>query len=143
MFKLSLLALLLPIFLFSCGGDTSDLKYEHLDRKKSDYSKLLNAKEFSSSPDLGRDIFLANYDYPIEVALYADGKMYYNMANLGDGFGTWKFTNGNYRIKTHGKRTLFDFVVEIYTIDNSGKNFNVRFSDRFGKQDFPLVIIKK
>ena len=142
MIKLLSLILLSLFVLVSCE-ETSDLKYGNLDRQESDYNKVINPAQFSSSPNLQRDIFLANHDYPIEVALYADGKMYYNLDNLGDGTGTWSFDSKDIIIKTHGKRTLFDFKVQIFTIDNSAQNFKIRFIDRFGTQELPLKILKK
>jgi hypothetical protein len=142
MLKAIALTILVSFSILACE-DASDLKYSQIDRKKSDYDKVINPSSNSNNPDLQRDIFLANYSYPIEVALYADGKMYYNLDNLGEGIGTWNFKGKNIIIETHGKRTLFDFKVKIFTVDNSAENFKIRFVDRFGTQELPLKILKK
>ena len=54
------------------------------------------------------------------------------MANLDDGFGTWKFEDG--KIKLFATRTLFDMYIDIEAREKNAKDVAIRFSDRFGEK---------
>ncbi len=127
--------LLVIIILFSiigCGkssdGPKSDLIF--FEASSTDFTKYINQKNTPSLPDLQEDKLIINNDYPIEISLYKDGKWYYNLANLDDGFGTWSFDGGT--IKLFASRTLFDMHLTIEATKENAKEVAIRFSDRFG-----------
>ncbi|TNE99288.1 MAG: hypothetical protein EP326_08420 [Deltaproteobacteria bacterium] len=98
--------------------------------KNEDFNQYINQKQTPERPNLTLDKSIINNDYPIEIALYQDGKWYYNLANLGDGFGTWSFRNGI--IKLFAKRTLFDMHIDIKATSQGAADVAIQFSDRFG-----------
>ena len=126
------------ITFISCGGSKdapkSELKF--FESKNSDFDKYINFKATPTQPDLQEDKSIINNDYPIEISLYQDGKWYYNLPNLDDGFGTWKYENGI--IKLHASRTLFDMHIDIEAIEEGAKEVAIRFSDRFGPKVLPM-----
>lgn len=153
--KITLLLSLL--FLISCGDDYD---YGNFLRDKSHYDKIINnsdlieSKNFleskrvlkKSDPNLDKDIFLENKSFGMKIALYKNGKFYYQFADLGvkgDGFGNWNFRDGIFIIDTNGKRTLFDVVLHVFSADPEAKTYKVRFRDRFGWQVLKLNIINQ
>ncbi|MCO4795534.1 MAG: hypothetical protein KC493_17575, partial [Bacteriovoracaceae bacterium] len=89
------LVLLLTIFLFaSCGLKKEKGELIVFEKSKTDYDQFINQKPKPNQPNLSIDKKIVNNDYPIELALYNDGKFYYNLENLGEGEGTWKYDNG-------------------------------------------------
>ena len=99
----------LSLFLFfSCGKKSNVVTFE---ASSEDFTKYVNAKSLPNTPNLQEDIAIINNDYPFEIALYEDGKWFYDLPNLDTGFGTWKYNNG--KIELHAKRTLFDIFFTI------------------------------
>ncbi len=98
--------------------------------EKESFSKIINNKSLREGANLQEDKHLLNRDYPIEISLYADGKWYYNLDNLGDGNGTWKYQDG--RLVLYAKRVLFDMHIDIEATDKNATKFVIKFSDRFG-----------
>lgn len=113
--------------LISCGKQGTSKIYS---LKKEQVSKFVNEKSLPSDPNLTLDKSIINHEYPIQIALYQDGKFYYDLPNLGDGNGTWKQDGGKLILKA--KRTLFDMYIEVHGSDVDGKNLSLQFSDRFG-----------
>ena len=125
------LALLSFIF-SSCipSGDKSDAKV--CITKEEHFTKYVNQKSLPTSPNLSLDITISNDDYPIELALYSDGKFYYMLENLGDGNGTWTFKNG--KVRLYAERRLFDMHILIKALEEEAKKVGIEFADRFGPQ---------
>lgn len=98
--------------------------------KEGAITKYVNQKGLPSDPNLTLDKSIINHSYPIQIALYKDGKFYYDLPNLGDGKGTWKESGGKIILKA--KRTLFDMYIEIHGSDKEAQNVSIQFSDRFG-----------
>lgn len=124
------------VLITACG---KEYEYENVEREESDYNRVINTKSMPKKPNLNKDIYLVNEEYPMEVALYEDGKFYYNFATLGDGTGTWKFGK-DLVIDTDGERELFNVTLHIFTTDEEGENYKVRFIDRFG---YRVIDLKK
>ncbi|MCO4794935.1 MAG: hypothetical protein KC493_14555, partial [Bacteriovoracaceae bacterium] len=99
---------------------------------QKDFNSYINQKIAPSSPNLSLDKSIINNDYPIEIALYNDKKWYYNLPNLGEGFGTWVYKDG--LIKLFAERKLFDMHIEIKAIKKGAESVAIEFSDRFGPQ---------
>tara|TARA_R110002049_G_scaffold179732_4_gene346746 strand:- start:68 stop:487 length:420 start_codon:yes stop_codon:yes gene_type:complete len=129
---MKLIYLLSLLSLISCVPDkeTSQLSYFEVD--KAAYKKFINEKSLPTEPDLALDKSIINNDYPIEVALYQDGKFYYNLPTLGDGTGTWTTDGG--KLKLFSSRTLFDMYIDIYAADQSASQVILKFRDRNGPQ---------
>ncbi len=131
--KIKILILSLFIFVgFGCGRSSSDdkgeLQYFTVDQKA--LATFINDKEMPTDPNFNADKTILNRDYPIEVALYKDGKWSYDLPNLGKGSGTYEFKNGKYNL--YAKRSLFDMYIEILATDEKAEKVVLRFSDRFG-----------
>ncbi len=125
-------AFILALILFpSCNpisGDKTELKLFEV--KSSDFDQIINSKPLPSDPNLNEDKTILNRDYPIEIAIYNDGKWYYDLPNLDTGTGTWKFENG--KIKLYAERDLFDMYIDVVATEEGAKAMAIKFSDRFG-----------
>ncbi|WP_053335874.1 hypothetical protein [Bacteriovorax sp. DB6_IX] len=128
--KLLMMTLLLG--LISCGKNSESKKSElrFFKVQGDDFSQYINQKAMPETPNLQEDKSIINNDYPIEISLYKDGKWYYNLPNLDDGHGTWKYEGGT--IKLHASRILFDMNISIEAIEEGADEVAIRFSDRFG-----------
>lgn len=122
------------VFLVSCGkgGNAKLYKVE-----SDSLTKFVNQKSMSKKPNLTIDKSIVNNSYPIEIALYNDGKFYYDLPNLGDGKGTWKLNKGVIELKA--KRTLFDMYIEVKATDVEAKSLTIQFTDRFGPNTLKMV----
>ena len=119
-------------FLMGCGKSSSDEKSElqFFTVEQAALESFVNEKEMPDVPDLTADKTIMNRDYPIEVALYKNGKWYYDLPNLGKGSGTYEFKNGKYNL--YAKRSLFDMYIEILATDAKAEKVILKFSDRRG-----------
>jgi hypothetical protein len=129
--KLTLIILLLVT---ACGKQGSNKLFPI---KESNIETFVNQKEMPSDPNLTLDKAIINNSYPIEIALYKDGQFYYNLANLGDGKGTWQFSDGKIELKA--KRTLFNMYIDVLGSDPENKTLTIQFSDRFGPNTLKLM----
>lgn len=123
--------------MLSCVPDkqTSTLSYFEVDQAA--YQKYVNEKSMPADPDLAVDKSIVNSEYPIELALYQDGKFYYNLANLGDGTGSWTMDGG--KIKLFSSRTLFDMYIDIFAADQAASKLIIKFRDRHGPQVLKMI----
>lgn len=119
--------LILCLTLVSCGKQSKTKVYPV---KASALAKFVNQKNLPSNPNLTLDKAIVNNSYPIEIALYKDGRFYYDLPNLGDGHGTWEHTSD--RIELRAKRTLFNMYIEINATDEAVNTLSIQFTDRFG-----------
>jgi hypothetical protein len=129
---LILFCILFSLILISCGGSGSSGDLVFYEVSNDSYSQLINQNAMPAFPNLKTDKTIRNNNYPIEIALYADGKFYYNLPTLGDGNGTWTQEAGY--IKLYSERTLFDMYIEIKALDKDANEFGITFIDRFGPQ---------
>jgi hypothetical protein len=123
--KTTLLVMLLV--LVSCGKSSQKKLYRV---ENSALTKFVNTKSLPADPNLSLDKSIINTKYPIEIALYEDGRFYYDLPNLGDGHGTWKLKDGKIQLKA--KRTLFDMYIEVQGTDELTNSLTIQFTDRFG-----------
>jgi len=134
------LILALPFILLSCnpsnlGGSPDKGALSFFLVEKKDLEHLINEKAMPENPNLNQDKTLLNRDYPIEVALYNDGRWYYDLPNLDTGTGTWKYEGG--MIKLHAERVLFDMRIEVVAIKAGAQEIALKFTDRFGPRSLP------
>lgn len=120
--------LLISLLILSACGKHSNSKDYPI--KSDEVARFVNDKAMPADPNLTLDKAIVNTDYPIEIALYKDGRFYYDLPRLGDGHGTWVHKNDHIELKA--KRTLFDMYIEIHSADEGAHNLSIQFTDRFG-----------
>lgn len=130
-----MLIILSLLAITSCTGKSDSVPLFKA-KKSLDFDGILNHKQMPKDPNLTLDKSIVNNDYPIEIALYEDQKFYYNLPNLGDGTGTWKYSDGI--IELRAKRTLFDMYIEIYGANQEITKMAILFSDRFGAKTLAM-----
>lgn len=135
---MKILSLFLLVVLYSCGGNNSDL--ETFEINPNDYRSIINNKKAPAKPDLANLKTIINRDYPIEIAIFEDGRWYYDLPNLDTGFGTWEFSQG--AIKLFARRSLFDMNINVVGLDEGAKILGIDFSDRFGRRVIPVEKIQ-
>lgn len=121
------------LLLISCGskdGEPTQLNFQKVEQ--ANFENYINNKTTPVDPNIYQDKTLFNNDYPIEITLYKDGRWFYHLANLDDGFGTWKYEDG--LIKLHASRSLFDMHINIESLNSDASEIAIRFSDRFGEK---------
>lgn len=120
------------LVLVSCGkgGNAKLYKVE-----AGALTKFVNQNKISKPISTTKTI--VNNDYPIEIALFNDGRFYYDLPNLGDGKGTWKLKDGVIELKA--KRTLFDMYIEVKATDVEAKSLTIQFTDRFGPNTLKMM----
>lgn len=122
------------LLLWSCGKQTS-AKFYPVD--SAALSRYVNEKSLPADPNLTVDKSIINTTYPIEIALYKDGRFYYDLPRLGDGHGTWVHKEDHIELKA--KQTLFDMYIEIHGSEEGAKTLSVQFTDRFGPTVLKMV----
>lgn len=122
------------IILAACGKQSGD-KLFNVD--KAALTKFVNQKPIPSEPNLSLDKSIVNDSYPIEIALYNDGRFYYDLPNLGDGKGTWKLSGGKIELKA--KRSLFDMYIDVLGTDEAASTLTIQFTDRFGPNTLKMM----
>lgn len=120
--------LLLTLIMMSACGKQSKSKLHPI--RQEVMTKFVNDKNAPASPNLSIDKSIVNDKYPFHIALYKDGRFYYDLPRLDDGFGTWKISDGKIILKA--KRDLFDMYIEVYGSDMNAENLTIQFTDRFG-----------
>lgn len=124
------ITLFLTLLIFVSCGSRNESEEETFQISQASLSRLVNAKVMPSNIDLSTEKTLLNRDYPIEVVLFSDGTWFYDLPNLGEGRGTYTLDNGV--VKLFAERVLFDINIEIVAKDEAGKDYVLKFSDRFG-----------
>ncbi len=127
-----IILLALSMAFFSSCNPSSDDKSELrlFEVKSSDFDQVINDKPLPAAPNLNQDKTILNRDYPIEIAIYNDGKWYYDLPNLDTGIGTWEFKEG--KLKLFAKRSLFDMHIDVVATEEGANTMAIKFSDRFG-----------
>ena len=119
--------IILLIILIGCGEKG---KLDFVELKKEDFKPIINEASVPAKPDLAQVKTIINRDYPIEIALFEDGRWYYDLPNLDDGFGTWKFKDGKLVLKA--ERDLFDMEIDVLSLNGDASKLGIHFQDRFG-----------
>lgn len=131
-----LLALTGLLFILTgCGNKGEVLKFKSV--KEESFQKYVNQKDLPASPNLSLDTNVVNDTYPITIALYKDNKFYYDLPNLGDGNGTWKYSDG--RIELNAQRDIFDMYIEVHSLDEKADKLVITFIDRFGRNAIKMI----
>ncbi len=131
---MKILVLIVVVLAASCGKSSSGKLYKIAPEALPRY---VNTKSLPVDPNLTLDKSIVNTTYPIQLALYQDGRFYYDLPNLGDGTGTWRAEGGILVLKA--KRTLFDMVIEVKANDQAASSVSVQFTDRFGSNTLKMT----
>lgn len=75
-------------------------------------------------------------EFPIRLAIYDNGKFYYQVDELGTGIGDWKFEDGGLKLTTRRKIFDMNFYVTAAAVD--GNELVVKFFDRHGFNQYSL-----
>jgi hypothetical protein len=133
-----LLYLMIFSMFFAACGQSSKSELKSFQVSEQQFSSYINPRNLSEA-NLQEDQHIVNRDYPIELALYQDGSFYYNLPNLGDGKGSWKFVKG--RIQLFAKRNLFDMYIDVFSRNENASELGISFSDRFGPKVLPVEVV--
>lgn len=68
--------------------------------------------------------------YNMRYALFDNGKFFYEVNNLGSGYGDWQYSDGG--VKMFAVRTFFDMDLHLSGKEQTGEAIVMRFTDRFG-----------
>ncbi len=131
--KISIFAILVIVAFVSCGKKSKTKFYSITE---ANLSKFVNDKDLPANPNLTLDKSIVNNDYPIQLALYKDGKFYYDLPNLDEGNGTWTLNNGQIVLKS--KHRLFDMRIDVRALDVNADNLAASFIDRHGPQTLKM-----
>lgn len=134
-----LITVIMLSFLFSCGKK-AEVKLFHA--SEASYQRFVNpaTAPTADNPDISGHKNVINEQYPVQVSLYADHTFYYDLPNLGDGHGTWEYSDGRIVMKTKreilGKNITMTY--ELQATDETGENVALQFTDRWGAQSYRM-----
>ncbi len=117
----------------------AERNYEVFEKDQEFFQPLLNSA--SDNVRARSTVVLEDQSYPIQLQLYQDGRFYYSLKRLGDGWGTWSHKNGYLHL--YAERKLFVMNFEIHSIEQDGDALSLEFSDRFGPKFLRLHKITK
>lgn len=124
------------LFLVGCSGDYKMVQYQR-DETFFDAYKNPAAEIGQASAKIETIKLLhTSEDFPIRVALYDNGKFYYQVDELGTGIGEWKFDDGGLKLTT--RRKIFDMNFYVTAADTTGDALVVKFFDRHGFNQYKL-----
>jgi hypothetical protein len=72
----------------------------------------------------------SNQKYTMRMALFDNGKFYYQVENLGNGIGQWKYKDGY--VNLYAPRAMFDIDINLFAAEATGEALSMQFLDRFG-----------
>jgi len=135
---LKILALFLASFLLCQCQNLyyAENPFTHYKRQKIFFSKITN----DSNKNQSKVRVLYNAEYPINLTLYNDASFKYELEVLGDGWGTWEYTNGFLALSAERKR--FVMKMQIHSISEDSADVSLVFADRFGQKFLPMTLTK-
>lgn len=77
-------------------------------------------------------LLVSTEKYNMRYALFDNGKVYYEVNNLGDGEGRWTYKDGTLNI--FANRMMFDLDLTLSAAAETGDDLKMRFYDRHGEQ---------
>lgn len=131
---------LLALYLMATGCrpiQEADRPYPVYAQDAEFFKPLVNEAESSDTA-----LTLSDQSYPIDLKLYADGRFYYYLKRLGDGWGTWKHRDGY--IDLYAERKLFVMQFAIRSLDpDRPEDVALEFSDRFGPKYLKMELQRR
>lgn len=131
MFKAVFIAVVsLALFVTACSPMSTMTANK---RDAAFYGRFVNPSENESGASEKLDqlkLLQTGSEYPMRMALFANGKFYYQVDKLGDGQGTWDVADGVLRLRAI--RPLFDMNLFVSGASEDGDETVIRFIDRHG-----------
>ncbi|MDA8792023.1 hypothetical protein N9N67_02185 [Bacteriovoracaceae bacterium] len=132
--KLSLSLILASLFIFSCGKPNSKPEVQQEAISADDYQFSINQKP-SKRKTIRTDKYWYTDEYyrgDISLYLYDDGKVYYELENLGSGEGEWKYADDKITLKA--SFSFIDMEFELFLTERNPDKFYLKFTDSKGTQ---------
>lgn len=110
-------------------------------RESAFYSRFVNTGEDMKDVEQNLDrvkLLQTGPQYPMRMALFPEGKFYYQVDNLGDGEGRWDIKDGVLRMRAI--RPLFDMHLFVSGEKAAGDEAIIRFIDRHGFNSLRLEL---
>lgn len=132
-------ALVSLFFAFGVGCSTSDYKMVEVQKDQQFFSQFQNTSQEMSVAAQNIEkikILQTNDDYPIRLAIFDNGQFYYQVDELGTGYGEWVYHEGGLRLTA--KRKIFDMNFFLSAANEQGDAVVVKFFDRYGMNSYNL-----
>jgi hypothetical protein len=131
--KKNILTLIGLLTLLSLWTACSDVSMVSNKRDEDFYKRYSNSTEkFSEAEAKISELKILETDeeYPLRIALFANGKFYYQIDKLGNGYGNWKYNDG--ALELSATRPIFDLNLYLSAAKPEGNDIHFRFIDRHG-----------
>ncbi len=112
----------------------AERSYKVYEKEPEFFQNLMNTPP--ENQNAKPSVVLEDSSYPISLQLYQDGRFYYYLKRLGDGWGNWDYKKGYLHL--YAERKLFVMNFEIHSIDPESSAVSLEFSDRFGPKFLKL-----
>lgn len=115
------------------AGGCSNKKNVEFKREPAFFKRLINNSENYEQADRKLNelkLMVSKEKYDMRYALFDNGKFYYEVENLGHGYGDWIYKDG--AINLFAPRSFFDIDIDIMAAAATGEKMNLQFIDRFG-----------
>ena len=132
--KSAALFLLLAVGITGCSKEPT---VQHK-RDRSFFERYVNsASDFNSAEAKLQELKLVTSDdkYHMRYALFDNGKIFYQVDNLGSGTGEWSYDSG--AVSISASRPYFDLDLFLTAKEAEGDALTFVFVDRFGKTSAP------
>ncbi|MFN8789888.1 MAG: hypothetical protein ACK5Y2_00350 [Bdellovibrionales bacterium] len=126
-------------FLFFAGCSSSEMKMIENHREPEFFNQLMNADQ--DAPVAAQKIqeiklLQTSEQYPLRLVLFKNGQFYYDIDELGTGYGDWVYQDGGLRMTA--KRKFFDVNFYVSAASATGKDMIVKFYDRKGLNTYSV-----
>jgi hypothetical protein len=120
----------LALFTLTNCSSGGDVKHK---RGPEFFAPMVNpAENFDQArPKLNElKLITSHQKYNMRMALFDNGKFFYEVENLGHGEGVWKFRDGY--VNLYASRAMFDIDINLFASEATGDALSMQFLDRFG-----------
>jgi hypothetical protein len=124
---------LMLLILTSCG----DLLIGQR-RDPSFYRPVISEKSAPKKVAMESEKLVYSDKYPMRMALFSNEKFYYEIDELGEGWGTWTMDDGV--VKLYAPRPFFDMRIVMSGDAETGEARIFKFRDRTGIQTVALSV---
>ena len=118
------------LFTLGCSGDYKMVDYQRDEKFFTTFQNPSTEIGEAAAKIETLKLFQTNDDYPIRLAIYDNGKFYYQVDELGTGIGDWKYEDGGLKLTT--RRKIFDLNFYLTATAAEGEELVVKFFDRHG-----------
>lgn len=118
------------LFLVGCSGDYKMVQYQRDEKFFDNYKNSASEIDQAATKIESIKLLQTGDEFPIRVALYDNGKFYYQVDELGTGIGDWEFYDGGLKLTT--RRKIFDMNFYVTAAGTDGDDVVIKFFDRHG-----------